>query len=81
MRTAPSSGLIVFVSQVRRPGPPQDAEQQQPFDEAGPGRILDDEAGHLREREDEDQVEEELQRRDAFLAALVPSRLRRHTRS
>ena len=71
IRTAPFLG----VDRVRQPGvggprPPEHPEHEQALDEAGPGRVLDDEPGHLREREDEDQVEEELERRHPLLAAL-----------
>ena len=42
-----------------------------PFCQPGPGRVLDDETGHLRDGEDEDQVEEELEWCDALLCALT----------
>ena len=38
-----------------------------PLPTPGPGRVVRHEAGHLGEREDEDEVEEELERRDRVL--------------
>ena len=57
---------------VGGPRPPEHREDEHALDEAGPGRIVDDETGHLRQREDEDQVEEELERRHPLLGALLP---------
>ena len=53
---------------VRRPGPPQRAEQQQAPQETVPGRISREEPGDLRDGEDEDEVEEQLEWRDPLVA-------------
>ncbi len=50
---------------VRRPRPPQDREDEQAAPEAVPRRIVEEERRHLREREDEHQVEEQLDGGDA----------------
>jgi hypothetical protein len=67
---------------VRQPGvagvhPPQDTEDEQRLDDALTGEVVragrpfcevaDDQRGQLRDGEDEDEVEEELNRRDAEL--------------
>jgi hypothetical protein len=57
---------------VRAPGPPQRAEEQQAPHEATPRRIAEEEARHLRDGEDEDEIEEEFQRRDALFALGPP---------
>ena len=56
---------------VRRPGPPEDAEHDEAFRESRPGGVAADQRRDLREREDEDEVEEQLEGRDALLAVLV----------
>ena len=53
---------------VGRPRPPERAEDQQAVPEPAPGRIVRQNRRDLREPEDEDEVEEELERRDALLA-------------
>ena len=58
---------------VRGPGPPEHAEHEQALSQTCPGRVGDHEPRHLRDREDEDQVEEELERGDALLGALLPA--------
>ena len=78
-----ADGALVGVDRVRQPrvrgpGPPEHPEQEQPLDEPRPRRVVGDEAGHLGEREDEDQVEEELERGDALLAGLPSARLDSH---
>jgi hypothetical protein len=45
----------------------EDRERKQPAREPVPGRILVEQGRDLREAEDEDEVEEELERRDAVL--------------
>src|SRR5919108_5817292 len=44
--------------------PPDEREEQDDLRETGPAGIGGEQAGELRDREDEDQVEEELERRD-----------------
>ena len=44
--------------------PPDDREQQDDLRETRPGRIVRQQPSELREREDEDEVEEELERGD-----------------
>ena len=63
---------------VRGPRPPEHTQHDQSLGEPCPGRVGDHEAGHLRDREHEDQVEEELERRDALLGALLFAGLDRH---
>jgi hypothetical protein len=52
---------------VGLPRPPQRGEDGEPLDEARPRRVGRDEPRDLRDREDEDEVEEELERRDLLL--------------
>ena len=71
-RTSPSSALTVFVSQAYAAQAHQsDAEHDEAFRESRPGGVAADQRRDLREREDEDEVEEQLERRDALLAVLV----------
>lgn len=56
---------------VRRPRPPERGEDEQPAAEPLPGGVGRHEAGDLRDGEDEDEVEEELERSDALLALSV----------
>src|SRR5437899_10087516 len=49
------------------PTPTTARQDQQPVPDSRPGRVLRDHGCHLREREDEDEIEEELQRRDPVL--------------
>src|SRR6266851_7759434 len=53
---------------VGRPGPPERREDQETVTEAAPGRILRQHRRYLREPEDEDEVEEELERSDPLLS-------------
>ncbi len=55
---------------VADPGPPEHAEHQQPLAQPRPGRVVGHQRRALGDREDEDEVEEELQRRDPL--ALAP---------
>src|SRR5439155_16949115 len=68
----PNGALVRFdiVRQpgVAGPGPPERAEHEQRTPEPGPGRIDREHARHLRDREDEDEVEEELERSYPLLA-------------
>ena len=68
-----SNAALFGVEGVRQPGiggprPPQRGKQepapQQPF----PALVRGEEPGHLRDGEDEDEVEEQLERRDPLLA-------------
>ena len=52
---------------IRRPRPPDRGEDQQPRPEPRPGRVLRDHGCRLCEREDEDEIEVELERRDPVL--------------
>jgi hypothetical protein len=52
---------------VGRPRPPQRAEQEEPAEQPIPRRVMDEEPGDLGDGEDEDQVEEELEIRDALV--------------
>src|SRR5262249_10283349 len=52
---------------VRGPDPPERREDQQAAPEPAPRRILREHRRDLREREDEDEVEEQLERRDPLL--------------
>jgi len=68
-RTSPSSGLEgVREPGVTRPRPPDRREDQQPATEAAPGEVARHELGDLGDREHDDEVEEQLERRDALLA-------------
>src|SRR5438552_745063 len=49
---------------IPEPRPPRDAEHQHPLSETGPGRVMGHQRRALGDREDEDEVEEELQRLD-----------------
>ncbi len=74
---------LLRVDRVRQPGvggprPPEDAEDEDPSHQPRPGGVLDDEPGHLCDREDEDEVEEELEGRDPLLGTLLPPRLNSH---
>src|SRR6185437_3038826 len=53
---------------VGSPSPPERGEDQQTVAEATPGRIVREDGGDLREPENEDEVEEELERGDRVLA-------------
>ncbi len=53
---------------VGAPGPPDGGEDEQPFAEPRPPRVVRHLERHLGEREDEDQVEEELERRHPLLS-------------
>jgi hypothetical protein len=57
---------------IRRPGPPQHAEQQQGPHEATPRRAAREEGGHLGDGEDDDKVEEELEGRDPLFVLGLP---------
>ena len=57
---------------VADPGPPEHAEHQQALGHPLPGRVVGHQRRALGDREDEDEVEEELQRRDPL--AFAPSR-------
>ena len=64
---------LIWIGGVRQPGvgrprPPERPEDQETVTEAAPGRILRQHRRHLREPEDEDEVEEELERSDPLLA-------------
>ena len=52
---------------IGRPRPPERGEDQEPLPEPAPGRIVQQHPRHLREREDEDEVEEQLERSDPML--------------
>jgi hypothetical protein len=55
---------------VGGPGPPERGQDEHPSQEAAPGRVVREQSRHLRDREDEDQVEEELERGDLVLVEL-----------
>ena len=64
-----TDAALLRVEHARQPGvadprPPQDAEDEQAPREPRPGRVVRHQRGALRDREDEDEVEEELERRD-----------------
>ena len=63
---------------VTRPRRPQYREQRGGLQHPQPREVIDEEAGYLGEGEDEDQVEEQLQRSDTLLDR-IPA-LRYHTR-
>ena len=54
---------------VAGPGPPEHAEHQQALRQPRPGRVVGHQRRALGDREDEDEVEEELQRRDPLALA------------
>ena len=54
---------------VADPGPPEHAEHQQSLRQPRPGRVVRHQRGALGDREDEDEVEEELQRRHPLALA------------
>ena len=65
---------LLGVDDAREPGvagprPPHQPEDQQALGDALPGRVVGHQRRALGEREDEDEVEEELERRDPVLAA------------
>ena len=61
----PLVGLgLVAEPGVRRPAEPQQRHQHEPPTEPARGRVVGHQLGHLGDREDEDQVEEQLQRGD-----------------
>jgi hypothetical protein len=67
-------GALLRVDHARQPGvadprPPHHAEHQQALGEALPGRLVGHQRGALRQRQDEDEVEEQLERRDSRLLA------------
>src|SRR4051794_12324644 len=51
---------------VSDPGPPQNAEDQDPLRQAGPGGMRGHQSGALGDRQHEDEVEEQLEGRDAL---------------
>ena len=62
-----SDGALLRVQRVgepgvRRPRPPQHAEKEEAAQQAIPGRVVGEEAGDLGDGEDEDEIEEELER-------------------
>ena len=64
------------------PAPPEQAEHQHPAHDPLPREVVGHQGGHLGEREDEDQIEEQLDRRDARVLRhrLDPRVLRRRHR-
>jgi hypothetical protein len=65
-------GGRVGVRDVRQPGlarpdPPEDGEREQPAVETSPGLVIEPERRQLGEREDEHEVEEQVDRGDAML--------------
>jgi hypothetical protein len=61
---------LIGIDRIRQPGigrprPPERCEDQQPLPEPTPRRIVQQHPRDLRERQDEDEVEEELERSDA----------------
>jgi len=67
-------GAFVDVDRARQPGigrprPPDGRENQHPAEEPAPRRLAREQLRHLGDREDEDQVEEELERGDLVLVA------------
>ena len=56
---------------MARPRPPDRGEDEQSATDPPPGEVVRHELGHLRDGEDHDEIEEELQRRNPLLA-LVP---------
>ena len=70
IRTAPSSGSMRLVSQAKQTHAHQTtASDEQAAAEARPGRVGGHERGALGEAEDEDEVEEELERLDRLPVA------------
>ena len=71
-----SRRALVGVDLVGEPGvgaprPPERRQDQHALADARPRRVVRHEAGDLREREDEDEVEEKLERRDRMLELLA----------
>ena len=65
---------LVGIDRIRQPGvgsprPPERGEDQQPLPEPTPRRIVQQHPRDLRERQDEDEVEEKLERSDAVYRA------------
>jgi hypothetical protein len=60
-------GDVVRQPGIAAPGPPEQGEHEHALAEALPGRVVRHEQGDLGQREDEDEVEEELERRDLLL--------------
>ena len=52
---------------IRRPRPPKHSQDQEPLTDSVPGRVVQEHERHLREREDEDEIEEQLDRGDPML--------------
>jgi hypothetical protein len=59
---------------VSTPRPPQHREQRRPLDHPDPGEVVGEKAGDLREGEDEDQVEEQLEGGNALLGRIATFR-------
>ena len=68
-----ANAALFGVEGVRQPGiggprPPQRSKQERATQEPFPALVRGEEPGHLRDGEDEDEVEEQLQRRHPLLA-------------
>jgi len=68
-------GRLVAEPGVGGPGPPDDDQDRHALEQARPGGLGGEEGGDLRDREDEDEVEEELQGGDALLGLGLGERL------
>ena len=55
---------------VSDPGPPERREHEHPVQDPAPRRVVREQARDLRNREDQDQVEEELERGDLVFGPL-----------
>jgi len=70
-------GAFLGIEGIRQPrvcgpGPPEHAEEQQAAEETTPRRAVREESRHLRDREHEDEIEEELQGPDLLSALGLP---------
>jgi hypothetical protein len=69
-----ANDALLWVDHAREPGvadprPPEQGEHEQSLPELGPGRICGHQRRALRDRQDEDQVEEQLERGHPLLGA------------
>jgi len=65
-----ADGTLLGVDDARQPGvpaprPPEDRQREKALAEASPGRLAGHQGGALGQGEDEDEVEEQLERRDS----------------
>jgi hypothetical protein len=70
------NATLVDVRRARQPGvgaprPPKRRKNEHPAEDSTPGRVVREQGRDLGDRENQDQVEEELERRDLMLVAAL----------